>query len=39
MVQAFKFTHFPKKATTYSLKVERLDSPGAPSDFKAEGGA
>jgi hypothetical protein len=36
VVQAFKFTHFPKKATNYTVKVERLDPPGAPSDFKAE---
>jgi len=36
LVQAFKFTHYQKKPTNYSVKVERIDQPGAPSDFKAE---
>jgi len=36
VVQAFKFTHFQKKPTTYAVKVERVDPAGAPSDFKAE---
>lgn len=36
LVQVFKFTHFLKKATTYTVKVERIDNPGAPSEFKAE---
>ena len=35
-VLAFKFTHFLKKPTTYSVKVEKLDQPGGLSDFKAE---
>jgi len=35
LVQAFKFTHYLKKATNYAVKIERLDSAGA-SDFKAE---
>lgn len=34
-MQAFKFTHYMKKATTYTVKVERLDEKGVP-DFKAE---
>lgn len=34
-MQAFKFTHFMKKATTYTVKVERTDGPGT-CDFKAE---
>lgn len=34
-MQAFKFTHFLKKATNYTVKVERLDGPGA-CDFKAD---
>ena len=36
LVQAFKFTHYQKKPTSYAVKVERIDQPGAPSDFKAE---
>ena len=36
LVQAFKFTHYLKKATTYVVKVEKLDQPGGLSDFKAE---
>lgn len=36
LVQAFKFTHYLKKLTAYAIKIERLDSPGVPSDFKAE---
>jgi len=36
LVQIFKFTHYLKKATNYSVKVERIDMPNAPSDFKAE---
>mmetsp|Transcript_39618 Transcript_39618/g.60633 ORF Transcript_39618/g.60633 Transcript_39618/m.60633 type:complete len:219 (-) Transcript_39618:134-790(-) len=36
LVQIFKFTHFLKKATNYTAKVERIDMPGAPCDFKAE---
>jgi hydrocephalus-inducing protein len=36
LVQAFKFTHFLKKPTNYAIKIERLDTPGIPSDFKAE---
>lgn len=34
-MQAFKFVHFLKKATTYQAKVERIDGPGAV-DFKTE---
>lgn len=34
-MQAFKFTHYLKKAATYAVKVERLDGLGQP-DFKAE---
>lgn len=34
-MQAFKFVNFLKKATTYAVKVERIDGPGA-CDFKAE---
>lgn len=34
-MQAFKFTHYMKKATSYAVKVERLDGPGT-CDFKAE---
>lgn len=34
-MQAFKFTHYMKKATSYAVKVERLDGPGV-SDFKTE---
>jgi hypothetical protein len=34
-MQAFKFTHFMKKATNYAIKVERADGPGV-CDFKAE---
>ncbi len=36
LVQAFKFVHYLKKPTTYAIKIERLDAPGAPSDFKSE---
>lgn len=36
VVQVFKFTHYLKKPTNYSVKVERIDMPGAPCDFKAE---
>jgi len=36
LVQIFKFTHFLKKPTTYTVKVERIDNPNAQSDFKAE---
>jgi len=36
LVQIFKFTHYLKKATNYTVKVERIDNPGAPCDFKAE---
>lgn len=36
LVQVFKFTHYLKKPTNYTVKVERIDNPGAPSDFKAE---
>jgi len=36
LVQVFKFTHYLKKPTNYAVKVERIDMPGAPSDFKAE---
>jgi hypothetical protein len=36
VVQAFKFTHFLKKPTTYTVKVERIDNPAGQSDFKAE---
>jgi hypothetical protein len=36
LVQAFKFTHFLKKPTTYAVKVERLDQPGQICDFKSE---
>jgi hydrocephalus-inducing protein len=35
-VQTFKFTHFLKKPTTYTIKVERLDAPGAQCEFKSE---
>ena len=34
-MQAFKFSHFLRKQTTYTVKVERIDSPGA-CDFKAD---
>lgn len=34
-MQAFKFTHYLKKATSYTVKVERLDGNGV-CDFKAE---
>ena len=34
-MQAFKFTHFLKKATTYAVKVERIEGTGV-CDFKAE---
>jgi hydrocephalus-inducing protein len=36
VVQAFKFTHFLKKPTVYTVKVERLEPKGAPCDFRAE---
>lgn len=36
LVQVYKFTHYLKKPTNYVVKVERIDTPGAPSDFKAE---
>ena len=36
LVQAFKFTHYLKKPTTYAVKVERLDQPGQICDFKSE---
>lgn len=36
LVQVFKFTHYLKKPTNYAVKVERIDQPGAPCDFKAE---
>jgi len=36
LVQVFKFTHYLKKATNYAVKVERIDNPAAPCDFKAE---
>lgn len=36
LVQAFKFTHFLKKATAYTIKIERLDVPGGICDFKSE---
>ena len=35
LVQAFKFTHYLKKQTNYTVKIERLDTSG-PSDFRAE---
>ena len=35
-MQTFKFTHFLKKATNYTVKVERVDNPAAQCDFKAE---
>jgi hydrocephalus-inducing protein len=35
-IQAFKFTHFMKKAVVYQIKVERADGPGV-CDFKIEG--
>jgi hypothetical protein len=35
-VQAYKFTHFLKKPTAYTVKVERLDQPGQICDFKSE---
>lgn len=35
-MQAFKFVHYLKKPSVYQIKVERLDTPGVPSDFKAE---
>ena len=34
-MQAFKFTHFMKKATNYTIKVERAEGAGL-CDFKAE---
>jgi hydrocephalus-inducing protein len=34
-MQAFKFTHFMKKATNYAIKVERTEGTGV-CDFKAE---
>lgn len=34
-MQAFKFTHFMKKATNYTIKVERAEGTGV-CDFKAE---
>ena len=37
LVQAFKFAHYMKKQTNYAIKIERLDVPNAPSDFKVEG--
>src|SRR6187455_2197459 len=36
LVQAFKFTHFLKKATNYAIKIEKLDAAGLATDFKAE---
>jgi hydrocephalus-inducing protein len=36
ILQNFKFTHYLKKATNYAVKVERVDNPGQPCDFKAE---
>ena len=36
LVQAFKFTHYLKKATNYVIKIEKLDSAGGASDFKAD---
>lgn len=36
VVQVFKFTHYLKKPTNYAVKVERIDNPAAPCDFKAE---
>lgn len=36
MMQTFKFTHFLKKPTNYTVKIERIDAPGSQSDFKAE---
>jgi len=36
LVQAFKFTHFLKKPTVYTIKIERLDVPGGICDFKSE---
>jgi len=35
-MQAFKFTHFMKKATVYTVKVERTDGAAGICDFKAE---
>jgi len=35
-MQAFKFTHYLKKQTNYAIKVDRIDMPGSPCDFKAE---
>ena len=34
-MQPFKFQHFLKKLTVYTVKVERIDGPGI-CDFKAE---
>ena len=34
-MQPFKFQHFLKKLTNYTVKVERIDGPGI-CDFKAE---
>ena len=36
LMQVFKFTHFLKKPTTYQVKLERIDVPGAQCDFKSE---
>jgi hydrocephalus-inducing protein len=36
LVQAFKFTHYLKKATVYTVKIEKLEGPGAATDFKSE---
>ena len=36
LMQAFKFTHYLKKPTTYAIKIERLDQPGQICDFKSE---
>jgi hypothetical protein len=35
-MQAFKFTHYLKKQTVYTIKIEKLDAPGAITDFKTE---
>ena len=36
-MQVFKFTHFMKKAVTYTIKIERADGVPGVVDFKLEG--
>ena len=36
-MQVFKFTHFMKKAVTYTIKIDRADGQPGVCDFKIEG--